>query len=177
MTTALFMMQGTPTPGEGGGGGEEVRFGREAGGTDTFPSSEDRALASPYALAVAAASISQIFVLFGASSTAGTQVRAFLAADAGSAPSTIIGISAPVSVPAGGGWIEFPVSVGALAAGTYWLGFVADNFNPYANHQTTGGATMVMANGTFNFTSQATWPGNSATYSSHLCVYAVGTAA
>lgn len=160
-----------------GGGGEEVRFGREATGSDTFPLSDDRALASPFVLGTSIASLSSIVGLFSAASTAGASGRAFIATDAAGAPGSILAISASVAIPAGGGWVTFPVTHGTLAAGTYWLGIVGSEFQASWSHATgTPGATMVMANGTFSFTTPpATWPGNSASYGSQLCVYAIGS--
>lgn len=159
-----------------GGGGSEVRFGRETSGSDTFPCSDDRALATSFALGTSLASLSAIVGLFAASTTAGSSARGFIAADAGGTPGAILAISSIVTIPAGGGWVTFPVSYGALAAGTYWLGSVAESFQGVWAHATgTPGATMHMANGSFVIASPpASWPGTDATYGSQLCVYAIG---
>lgn len=159
-----------------GGGGAEVRFGRETGGSDTFPCSDDRALATAFPLASSVASLSAIVGLFASSSTAGSTARGFIAANASGTPGTILAISSIVTVPAGGGWVTFPISHGALAAGTYFLGIVTASFQGVWQHQTGAGVTMHMANGTFSIASPpGTWPGTTTSYGSQLCVYAIGS--
>lgn len=160
-----------------GGGGVEVRFGRETSGSDTFPCSDDRALTSAFVLATGVASLSAIVGLFAAASTAGSTAKAFIAADSAGVPGAILAVSSAVAIPAGGGWVNFPISYGALAAGTYWLGIVVVSFQGSWSHATgTPGASMLMADGTFNYaTPPSTWPGTSATYGSQLCVYAIAS--
>lgn len=101
-------------------------FGDTTAGSSTSPCSGDRAWASKFTLSENG-DVTEVVMRFDSTSTSGTNVKGLIYSDSGGVPLTKLAQSSAVSVPAGGGLVSMALTV-SLAAGTYWLGFVADNF-------------------------------------------------
>lgn len=156
-----------------GGGGSPVLFGNNSSASpDSFPSSTDRAMASPFALSVDA-DITSISVRFSTDGTSGDNFKAFIFTDSAGVPGSRVAVSDEGTASAGA-WTTVNISA-SLSAGTYWLGVVVNGFS--AKIQCVGSSnTMHMANGTFSYASPpATWPGTDGTYGISTCIYAEGT--
>lgn len=162
-----------------GGGGPPFDFGDTTQGADDFPCNSDRCLMSRFQCPANASSIASMTGFFAASSTSGCNVKYLIYSDGagGTAPGSRLGVSNVQAIPAGGGAVTATgMSIDTtLVSGTYyWLGEVTDSFQGQFNHESTGGAAdMVMANGTFSYTSPpSTWPGTDASYTGNANVYA-----
>lgn len=152
-------------------------FGDLTAGGDTFPCSDGRALVDRFTL-TEAATVTGIYVNFSSGTTAGTSFKGLILADSSGLPGSVLVVGTATAVPAGGGYIQSPASV-ALAAGDYWIGYVANSFQASSTQDASGTApNMQMANGTFSYSSPpATWPGSSASYGGQINAYVEYTAA
>lgn len=152
--------------------GEILIFGNDqATESGTSSSSNDRAVASPFVKAQDGEIIS-MWAFCTAATAPGTDAKFIIMADDAGAPGDVLCVSTGSSMVSG--WIEFPVPAeasAAFAAGTYWLGVVADNFTGvWGRRDFIGDA--VLANGTFPYASPpASWPGTDASYTGELYFY------
>lgn len=145
-------------------------FGDNSGGTAGTPTSDGRALASRYVL-TEDGSLTSMFVNFSAGSTAGTNFKGLIFADAAGVPGALLVTSSAAAIPAGGGWVEAAIA-GDLPAGTYWLGYVCDFFTAFSlSDETPSVVNAVMANGTVNYAAPGAWPGTDASYEIRLNAY------
>ena len=149
-----------------------ARFGDETAGADTFPCSGDRALLSRFTL-TEAGDLTEIVARFDAASTAGASIKGLVYSDNAGTPQTRLAVGAAVAVPAGGGLVSSALTV-SLAAGEYWLGFVADSFQAVAQCDAAGGLSRM--EGTTYASPAATWI-QAGTSAARLNVYAEYTAA
>jgi hypothetical protein len=149
-----------------------ARFGDETAGADTFPCSGDRALLSRFTL-TEAGDLTEIVARFDAASTAGASLKGLVYSDNAGTPQTRLAVGAAVAVPAGGGLVASALTV-SLAAGEYWLGFVADSFQAVAQCDAAGGLSRM--EGTTYASPAATWI-QAGTSAARLNVYAEYTAA
>lgn len=149
-----------------------ARFGDDTAGGDTFPCSGDRALLSLFTL-TEAGDLSEIVARFDASSTAGASIKGLVYANSAGTPGARLAVGAAVAVPAGGGLVSSALSV-SLAAGDYWLGFVANSFEAVAQCDSAGGLSRM--EGTTYASPAATWT-QSGTSAARVNVYAEYTAA
>lgn len=144
-----------------------ARFGDETAGGDDFPCSGDRGLLSRFEL-TEAGDVSEVVVRFAAVSAAGTTMKGLIYADGTGVPGARVAIGAAVAVPAGGGLVS-SATTASLAAGFYWLGFVADGSDPRA--QGDVGGSLSRMEGTTYASPAATWT-QSGTGGMGLNVYA-----
>lgn len=101
-------------------------FGDTTAGGDTFPTTNDRCIASDFVCPTAGIA-TQINIRFDSSGGAGSNGKAMLYADSGGSIGALLVTSSPVSIPAGGGDIAFPIANTPVAAGTtYWVASVVD---------------------------------------------------
>lgn len=149
-------------------------FGYDGIANSGFPGSTNRALASQFVKS-GAGNISAIRAFFRADTVVGANAKVFVLSDSSGSPGSILLSTAGVAVPAGGGWVDFPVpgDVSAVnASGTYWLGVVTDNFQANPGMQTSSPANGTrMANGTFSYASPPSWPGTDGSYTGLIAVY------
>lgn len=149
-----------------------ARFGDDSAGASSFPLSGDRAILSQFTLAEAA-NVTEIVVLFEATTTAGSSFKGLIYADAGGVPGARVAVGAATAIPAGASATASPCVV-TLAAGTYWLGLVTDSFEARAQCDASGGLSRM--EGTTYASPAATWT-QSGTGSARVNVYAEYTAA
>lgn len=152
-------------------------LGDSTAGGDDFPCNGDRCLVGKFTSDGSGGAVSEAHFMFSSASTAGTNAKFVLLADAAGVPSTVLATSAGVAVPAGGGTVDFSISYTLAASTDYWIGAVTDNFQAKWQGDSSGGTTD-MANGTFSYTTPpATWPGTDGSYSIQVnawLVYAAG---
>lgn len=130
-------------------------FGRTAAGSSTFPASADRAILSPFTVPQDC-DLTRVYLRFNSTGTAGTNAKALVYANSGSVPGARLGVSSAAAVPAGGGILEFNLSVLGLIAGqTIWMGGVTDSH--FAVWRTTSGGGLSRMEGTTYASPNATW--------------------
>lgn len=145
-------------------------FGDNTPGSDTFPMSDGRAVASVFTL-TESANVTSIWAYFEASTTAGANMRGFVASDGGGSPGTILIVGPSTPIPAGGGWVQCVIT-GTLTAGNYYIGLVTNDGGGHSTAQADTGGAMAMANGSFSFASPpSTWPGTDGNYGIQLNAY------
>lgn len=161
-------------------GGTLMEFGFSAtvGPDDGFPGGADRALASKFNKSNAG-EVTDIFVRFRADTTAGASGKIIAHADdaGGAVPGTVLWVSQPFTIPAGGS-VENPGLPSTGLSGTnpaddYWLVFVPNNFQAHiAKSNTLALGQTIMANGTYSYTTPpSTWPGTDGTYDGPVCIW------
>lgn len=152
-------------------------LGDSTAGADDFPCNSDRCLVGKFTSDGSGGAVSEAHFRFASATTAGTSAKFVLMADSAGVPGSVLATSAGVTVPAGGGVIDFSISYTLAASTDYWIGAVTNNFPAKWQADSTGGTT-VMANGTFSYTTPpSTWPGTSGSYSIQVnawLIYAAG---
>jgi len=127
---------------------------------DDFPCSGDRALLSQFT-ATEDGDVIGWQAYFGATSTAGCNVKFLLFDDNAGAPGNLIASSYEVAVPAGGGLVSGPL-YGTISNGVpYWLGIVADSFQARLSELISTGS-YVRREGVSFTSPPLTWPGTDA---------------
>lgn len=130
-------------------------FGRTAAGASTFPASGNRALLSSFTVPQNC-DLTRVYLRFNSTSTAGTNAKALVYSNAAGVPGTRLGVSTGQAVPAGGGVLEFNLSVLGLTAGqTIWMGGVTDSFQ--AVWRTTTSVGISRMEGTTYASPATTW--------------------
>ena len=122
-------------------------LGRSTRGAFDFPVSGDRARVTKFVLPEAG-DFTQVAMWFAAfETTAGTNAKFIIYADSGGEPGAFVFASGPAAIPEGGGLVTWTQAF-SLAAGTDWLGYVADNFTARENYaeDVVGGQTRMMNN-------------------------------
>lgn len=151
-------------------GGTTLIFGHDTRTSGSgFPASEDRALVTQFVKSAGA--VTKVFARFYEYVAGNAKV--FALSDASGAPGSLLWITPS---HAADGVIEFtlPGDVsGTDAAGTYWLGVVADNYDFRFETDDSTGDESHASYGSFSFTSPpSTWPGSDGTYGdTALCVW------
>ena len=148
-------------------------FGDDSAGATSTPGSDGRALVSKFTL-TEAGDVTKISAYVAARSGAGASWKGLILADSSGTPSTVSAVTAGATVDAVG-WMDLTFgSPVTLAAGTYWIGTVANSFEGDIGADSTPGTTnSLMANGTFSYSSPpGTWPGTDASYETNYNVYA-----
>lgn len=136
-----------------------------------FPAADGRALLEPYVLNDTA-DLYRMFIYMANDSTAGASVKGLIYNDNGSGqPGTLVAATSAITVPAGGGWLQAPLSV-EIPPGTYWIGAVTNNFMADIGITYVGGATAAVRYEGINFTTPGTIStAPAAGYASHISVY------
>ena len=111
-------------------------FGNTTAGSDTFPCSNDRCIASKFTL-TETGNVTSMTARFDASSTAGTNFKPVIYNDSAGSPGARNTVGSATAVPAGGGAIQATITA-TLSAGDYWLGYVCDSSTAVAEIELTG---------------------------------------
>ncbi len=155
-------------------------FGNTAAGDNDFPCDNGRALISLFVL-TEDAEVTAISFRLGPDGSGSLNMRGIVLTDSAGSPGAVIAVSAATAVttpiPAANTVYEIPMTA-TLAAGSYWLGVVANNYPATISVKNGYPANSArMANGTFSESSPpATWPGTDAGYGTQVCVWLTYTA-
>jgi hypothetical protein len=113
-------------------------FGDTTAGGDTFPTTNDRCIASDF-VCPTNGTATQINIRFDSSGSGGANGKALLYADSAGSIGALLVASSAVSIPAGGGDLAFPIADTAVASGTtYWIASVVDASGPVWQVDATG---------------------------------------
>lgn len=147
-------------------------FGDTSAGGDQFPMSDGRCMVDRFNLPEDG-TINSAWAYSASSSTSGASWKFVILEDDAGAPGDVLHVSDATAINAASTWYQFTGMSGALPAGDYWLGVVANSFQAYLGEDASGSSPDVcMANGTFDYaTPPGSWPGTDASYGVGLNVY------
>lgn len=126
----------TVTPSPTAGGLTAGTLGNVNTPSSGFPGNNGRALLTKFTM-VSTATTSMMHMAFFTDSLAGSSAKGIVYRDNNGAVGTLVGATDGVSVPAGGGWVQVPVTMN-LTPGNYWIGMVNNNYqaNPGQTYDT-----------------------------------------
>lgn len=149
-------------------------FGRLLQDADSFPCSDGRALVTRFQ-APEAGTLTHVSMWFDNDTTAGSSAYGLFFADNAGEPGARIQQSAsPLTIPAGGGLLTWPMSSFSLVSGAwYWIGYCGVGYTARHSQAAGVGATRMM-NNTYNYTTPpANWDtAGDNPYNNELCAYA-----
>lgn len=155
----------------------EFGFSNTVGPSDGFPGAANRGLASVYANKTNSGTVTTINARLRSDTIAGANGKICAFSDGGGAPGTLLWVSQPATIPAGGGVVQFDLPTSGLnntdPAAAYYLVFVPSDFQAnLAKSNVLADGILLMANGTFSYASPpSTWPGTDATYDGPACIW------
>lgn len=150
-------------------------FGDTSTGPDTFPMSNDRALATRFTAADSSMTLSK-FTAYLDDGGSHDPYKAWAFDNAAGEPSSRVALSSSTSTVSTPTWMDFTCTDSISSSGEYHLGVVGDGFSSEVYKDASGGNDMKMANGTFSYASPpASWPGTDASYGGQGNIYATYT--
>lgn len=107
-------------------------------GTGIFPAADGRAWLTKF-VATENATANTFFAHFAANTTAGSSFAGFIYTDNAGSPENLVGFTDAVVVPAGGGWVNTPITANLVLGQTYWIGITSSSFQNYLSSIETPG--------------------------------------